>query len=128
MTDMAWKADEREAAKNMGVERIPVSGRQRDKHGADFEDGLVMVQNKRGYKHASVNLVREWLDGIRATAACHEKIGVVRWRKANQRHKDALVVMTWGDFIELHGLPANNAKTSMATKGEMGDEVRHQQR
>lgn len=46
MTDRAWKRFERECATDLGTERIPVSGRQRDKAGADFEDGLRRAEGK----------------------------------------------------------------------------------
>ena len=39
----SWKAVERRMARDVGVERIPVTG---ERHGADFEDGIACYQVK----------------------------------------------------------------------------------
>ena len=103
MTDKTWKAAERRMAKALGTERIPVTGRQRDKHGADFEDGLVMYQAKWGYQQPGYIL--GWLIGICNTAASHGKLGAVIWQKYGGRTKDSLVVMRFEDYVALHGSP-----------------------
>ena len=99
--DKTWKAAERKHAKALGLERIPVSGRQRDKHGADFEDGLVMYQMKHGYTQPGY--MKGWLLGICATAFRHNKLGAVIWQKKFGRMKDSLVVMRFEDWVQLHG-------------------------
>jgi len=103
MTDKRWKAVERELAKDLGVERIPVTGRQRDKHGADFEDGLVMYQAKHGYHMP--DYLRDWLQGICATSNLHGKVGVVVWHGKRQARGDAIVMLRWSDWCDLHGRP-----------------------
>ena len=101
MSDKRWKAVEREHAKDLGVERIPVGGRQRDLHGADYEDGLCLYQQKHGYKQPSY--LAGWLNGIRGTAQKHQKIGIVVWRGKRQKKGDAIVMLKWNDWVALHG-------------------------
>ena len=104
MTDTTWKAAERKHAKALGTERIPVSGRQRDKHGADFEDGLVIYQVKHGYHQPTYLL--EWLRGICTTAFLHNKLGAVIWQKKGGRIKDSLVIVRFEDWVQMHGQPS----------------------
>jgi hypothetical protein len=49
--------------------------------------------------------LRQWLEGIVATASARGKIGVVVWKEpgSGRPDSDALVVMRWGDFVDLHG-------------------------
>ena len=90
-------------AKALGVERIPVSGRQKDKHGADFQDGLVMYQAKQGYDQPGYIL--GWLRGICTTAEKHNKLGAVVWKKKGKGMEDAVVVIRFEDWVQLHGKP-----------------------
>ena len=103
MTDKRWKQLERDMAKDVGTERIPVSGRQRDLHGADFQDGLCQYQAKHGYKQPSY--LRGWLNGICGTAAQHQKTGVVVWHGERQKRGDSIVMLRWSDWCDLHGEP-----------------------
>ncbi len=101
MTDKRWKAVEREHAKDVGVERIPVTGRQRDEGGADFSDALCSYQVKHGQRQPSY--LSDWLRGIGNWAARKGKIGIVVWRGNRQLKRDAIVMMRWSDWVELHG-------------------------
>jgi len=101
MPDKRWKQIEREHARDIGVERIPVSGRQRDLHGCDFEDALCQFQVKHGYGQPTY--LSDWLNGICGTAEQHGKIGVVVWRNNRQKKGDAVVMLKWDDWVALHG-------------------------
>ncbi len=47
--------------------------------------------------------LRDWLDGIKATAARVGKTGVVIWQEPRRPDRDALVVLRLADWIDLHG-------------------------
>ncbi len=107
VSDKRWKAVEREHAKDLGVERIPVSGRQRDEGGADFADALCAYQCKHGQRQPSYLL--RWLNGIKGWTERHRKIAsqdlipVVVWRGTRQRKEDAIVMLKWSDWVALYG-------------------------
>ncbi len=101
MPDFTWKAAERRHAKALGLERIPVSGRQRDIGGADFEDGLVCFSMKHGYTQPGY--IKGWLIAICNHAASKDKLGAVIWQKKFGKMKDSLVVMRFSDWVQLHG-------------------------
>ena len=44
-----------------------------------------------------------WLDGIRGTARPKGKIGLLILKKPRQRDTEGLVVLAYGDFIDLVG-------------------------
>lgn len=100
MSDRAWKAYERRLARDMGRQRIPVTG---ERCGADFEDGMFVYQAKLGRKMPSY--LRAWLVGIRAAGAVRrpEKVGVVVWKPKHAEDADAVVMLAWGDWVALHG-------------------------
>jgi hypothetical protein len=96
-----WKAYELRVAKDLGGRRIPVTGI--DRHGADVTTGLFHVQVK--LRRALPAWLWDWLDGIRGDATSAGKVGVLILRKPRQEDVDALVVMSYGDFCDLHGTP-----------------------
>lgn len=46
-----------------------------------------------------------WLTGIRLQATPSGKIGILVLKKPRMRDIDGLVVMSYSDFIDLHGTP-----------------------
>jgi hypothetical protein len=93
-----WKRRERDVAKAIDGQRIPVTGI--DRHGADVQHPLFAVQVKHGRKRPKH--LREWLAGIRSTARA-EQVGIVVWADNNERLTDAVVIMSFSDFCDLHG-------------------------
>jgi len=86
-------------ARDVGTERIPVDGRS--KHSADFEDALACYQLKvRGMLPA---WLFEWLDGICGWAIMRNKIGVLVLNRPRRPRADALVIVRWRDWVDLHG-------------------------
>ena len=100
MTDKGWKAYERRLARDVGTQRIPVTGADADR---DFEDGIACYQAKCGYKQPGYLLT--WLAAISATAGRLGKVGVVVWKPKHARDTDALVFLRWRDWVDLHGRP-----------------------
>lgn len=86
-------------ARDLGVERIPVTGI--DRHGADFEDAIACYQLK--VRRAIPGWLWDWHAGICATGQRKDKAGVLVLRKPRQKDEDALVVLTWKAWRELHG-------------------------
>jgi len=94
-----WKAAERRVAADLGGRRIPVNGLDRD--GADVETSLFSVQVK--LRKALPAWLWGWLSGIRGDAQPKGKTGILILKKPLQRDSEGLVVMSYGDFIGLHG-------------------------
>ncbi len=96
MPNTTWKAFERRLARLLGTERIPVTG---ERAGADFETPLFAFQAK---KRVTVpGYLSDWLDGIRA--ARPDKVGVVIMQLPHRPDRDALVVLSLQDWLDLHG-------------------------
>lgn len=96
-----WKNFERRIAKRIGGHRRPVTGLDRG-DGDAFTD-MFEIQCK--VRNGQPSYLREWLHGIVTTAAARGRIGVVVWKEPGRGHDDddALVVMRWRDFVDLHG-------------------------
>jgi hypothetical protein len=101
VSDKTWKAFERRCARRMGVERIPVTGIDRD--GADFENAMFCVQAK--LRRGMPGYLRDWLDGICGVAKRSDRIGLVVWREPGRgkTDDDAVVLIKWRDWVALHG-------------------------
>lgn len=106
MTRNTWKATERALARDVRTERIPVTGRQRDKGGSDFSDGFASYQCKDGY--AQPAYLEKWMRDAEEYARPRDCVPVVVWHRRGQRRKDSLVVLRWSDWVDLHG-PATPA-------------------
>jgi hypothetical protein len=99
MGDTRWKAVERRFARDVGVQRIPVTGVDRD--GADFADGIAHYQAKS--RRTLPAWLWRWLGGIQETARHAGKIGVLVLHRPGQDRAEALVVLSWADWRALHG-------------------------
>lgn len=96
-----WKGAERRVAADLGGQRIPVTGIDRD--GADVVTPMFHVQVK--LRKALPAWLWEWLAGIRNDAKPQGKVGIVVLKKPRQRDSEGLVVMSYADFCDLHGTP-----------------------
>jgi hypothetical protein len=101
MPDTTWKAAERAFARDLGTTRIPVTG---ERDGADAETPVFVVQVKHRAGEFPLTVAR-WLERVVAKARSRvpEKVGIVVIQRPRHRRLDALVVMTWKDFLDLHG-------------------------
>ncbi len=101
MSDTRWKAFERRLAIALGTTRIPVTG---ERAGADFEDGMFVYQAKKRAGQFPEYLA-EWLRGIQAAGERRDptKVGVVILQRPRSRDGDALVVVSFKDWLLLHG-------------------------
>jgi len=121
VTERSWKAFERRCARDVGTERIPVTG---ERHGADAEDPMFCYQFKLGRSQPSY--LREWLAGIVAAGAARRpgKVGVVVWKPKGARDGDALVLLRWCDWVALHGAvgaPVSDRPSCPAGGRQRGD-------
>ena len=94
-----WKAAERRVAMDLGGSRIPVTGIDRD--GADVVTPLFHVQVK--LRKCLPVWLWAWLTGIRVQASMVGKVGILILKKPRQRDVDGIVVMSYSDFVDLHG-------------------------
>jgi hypothetical protein len=102
MKARSWKGAELRFARDVGVERKPCDG---SRAGADFEDGIACYQLK--VRKAIPGWLWGWLAGIQGTGQGKGKAGILVLKKPRQDDVDALVVMSWRDWVELHGNPKN---------------------
>ena len=113
MSDRAWKALERRLARQLGTHRIPVTG---ERAGADFADGMFAYQAKLGRRCPAY--LREWLAGIVAAGDRRGLVGVVVWKPKGTRDRDALVVVRFRDWCDLHvGRGGNPDDNGTAARG-----------
>ena len=68
MSEKRWKVVERKFARDVGVERIPVTG---ERDGADFEDAIACYQSKS--RKCIPSWLGSWLSGIVGTP--HDETG-----------------------------------------------------
>lgn len=94
-----WKAYERRVAEDLGGKRIPVTGIDRD--GADVVTPMFNVQVK--LRKALPAWLWGWLGGICATAQADGRVGILVLRKPRQDDDEALVVLRYSDWVDLHG-------------------------
>ena len=106
MSDRGWKAFERRLARDCGTERIAVTG---ERHGADAANELFAFQFK--LRRVLPAYLWEWLSGIRGNAARSGKVGVLVVKRPRQKDTDALVILSWGDWVQLHGRIETGEKT-----------------
>jgi len=99
--DRGWKKAERRLARDVGTERIPVTGQR---HGADFEDGIAAYQVK--VRRCLPGWLWTWYSGIKTTAAIKKKAGVLVLKRPRERDDDAIVILSWRDWRDLHGDPS----------------------
>lgn len=85
-------------ARDVGTERIPVTG---EREGSDFTDGIACYQLKS--RRSLPAWLWTWLSGIRHTGKRHDKVGVLVLHQPGQDRRDALVVLSWDDWTDLHG-------------------------
>lgn len=96
-----WKAFERRCAKRLGGQRRPVTGL--DRGDGDVFTAMFEIQNK--LRAGQPEYLTRWLAEICRTAAARGRIGVVVWKEPGRGKDDgdALVVMRFRDFVDLHG-------------------------
>lgn len=99
MSDRGWKQFERRLCRDVGVERQAVTG---ERDGADNQPHSVFCFQFKLRKVLPVYLW-DWLAGIRGTAQRSGKTGILVVKRPRQRDTEALVILSWGDFIDLTG-------------------------
>jgi len=104
-----WKARERKIAKDLGGERIPVSGIHRDE--ADVVTPLFCVQAK--LRRSLPSWLWRWMGGIVSTTPPHQ-VGILVLMTPGQDQADALVVLRYRDFLDLHGAITPDPGTRLA--------------
>ena len=97
MSDRGWKQFERRCAKDMGTTRIAVTG---ERAGADARTALFKFQFK--LRKMLPDWVFEWLDGI-CQAAGDGQVGVLVIKTPRMKDADAIVLLRWKDWVDLHG-------------------------
>ena len=112
MSDKGWKQAERRMAKDVGSRRKPCDG---SRDGADFEDGLCAYQLK--VRKVIPRWLWTWLAGIRFTARFQGKLGCLVLKHPGQKDADALVILTWADWVLLHGDAQREVTGGIRTTG-----------
>jgi hypothetical protein len=100
VNNRSWKAAETRFARDVGSERKPCDG---TRDGADFEDALACYQLK--VRKMLPSWLWGWLTGIKCHAKPKGRIGVLVLKKPRGEDADAIVMLSWQDWIDLHGAP-----------------------
>jgi hypothetical protein len=103
-----WKQAERMIAKDCGGQRIPVTG---ERHGSDVDHSLFAFQLK--VRRALPAWLFDWLGGIVANATKRGKIGVLILNRPRQPRRNALVILRWQDWCDLHGTLSADARAQL---------------
>lgn len=99
MSNQGWKKFERRISLDHGVERRPNTG---ERDGSDaMPHPLFAFQMK--LRKAIPKCIREWSDGIHATARRDGKIGVLIVKEPGLHDENALVIVRYRDWVDLHG-------------------------
>jgi len=98
MADKAWKQFERRCCRDFGEQRIPVNG---EWHGPDGVTAMFAFQFK--LRRALPTWLFEWLNGIVAAAQRRGLVGVLVLKTPGMEDRDALVLLRWCDWVDLHG-------------------------
>lgn len=96
MTDKTWKATERQVAKLLGGVRVPITGRTRGST-PDIDHEWLSLEVKHRKK------LPEWIhDAMRQAQASMKpnQLPTVVLHENRTNHKDDLVVIRLGDFID----------------------------
>jgi hypothetical protein len=96
VADKSWKAFERRMCRDVGTERIPVTG---ERHGADGTTDRFCFQFK--LRRSLPQWLFTWLTGIVESAEQTKRIGVLVLKRPRERDDDALVVMRWLDWVQI---------------------------
>ena len=99
MSDFGWKKFERRIARDHGVERRPNTG---ERDGSDCMDHPIFVLQMK-LRKAIPKCIREWSDGIHATAQRDNKVGVLIVKEPGKHDDNALVIVRYADWVDLHG-------------------------
>lgn len=94
-----WKKFELRVCRDMGVERRPNTG---ERDGADnMPHPLFCFQFK--LRKMLPKWCWKWLAGIVQVAQRDNKIGVLVVKVPRMRDEEALVILRWADWVDLHG-------------------------
>jgi hypothetical protein len=98
-----WKNFERRCAGRLGGRRRPVTGLDR----GDGDVFTPMFEVSCKLREGQPDYLVTWLAEVCRTAKARDRIGVVVWKTPGRGKDDAdaLVVMRFGDFVDLHGDP-----------------------
>lgn len=99
MGERGWKKFERRISRDHGCERQPVTGER--EAGDSKEHPLFAFQMK--LRKAIPKSIREWSDGICRTAKRDGKIGVLIVKEPGLHDENALVILKYRDWVDLHG-------------------------
>ena len=99
MSDKGWKQFERRVSRDHGVERQPVTG---ERDGSDaMPHALFCFQMK--LRKSIPKCIREWSDSIHRSAQRAGKIGILIVKEPGLHDENALVVVRYRDWVDLHG-------------------------
>ena len=103
MSDRGWKQFERRISRDHGVERQAVTG---ERDGSDSQPHPLFVFQMK-LRKAIPKSIRAWSDSISRTAARQGKVGVLIVKEPGLHDANALVVLRYQDWIDLHGTTAS---------------------
>jgi hypothetical protein len=112
VSDKGWKQFERRVARDHGVERQPVTG---ERDGSDCKEHPVFVFQVK-LRKAVPKTIRDWSDSIHRAAQRQQKTGVLIVKEPGKHDDNALVIVRYRDWVELHGTPKEPEEGTEALK------------
>jgi|SRR6187399_3634290 len=122
MGNPGWKQFERRVARDHGVERQPVTG-ERDASDCQVHP-MFCFQVK--LRQAIPKGIRAWSDSIHRAAGKVGKMGVLIVKEPGKRDDNALVILRYQDWVDLHGSPRTpTLDAALAVDDTLGEEDTH---
>ena len=113
-------------ARDVGSERIPADG---TREGTDFTDSIACYQLK--VRRSIPKWLWSWLTGIQRFGESHRnRVGVLVLKHPGMRDTDAVVILSWKDWVDLHGSPkgtGNGSKEALVGAKERSEESDREQ-
>lgn len=118
--DKGWKQFERRVSRDHGVERQPVTG---ERDGSDaMPHPLFCFQMK--LRKAIPKCIREWSDSIHRSASKTGKCGVLIVKEPGKHDDNALVIVRYRDWVDLHGSPPAADAVARGSANQAGPPTR----
>lgn len=121
MPEKRWKVFERRVSRDHGVERQPITG---ERDGSDaMPHPLFCFQMK--LRKAIPKCIREWSDSIHRSAQKSGKCGVLIVKEPGKHDDNALVIVRYRDWVDLHGSVGVDGDTRSQLVGVRGNPLKH---
>lgn len=93
-----WKSVERAIAREVGGERVPITGRVRDQGKPDIDHDRFSIEVK--HRKALPSWIKDAVDQSEKSNKDGSKVPIVVLHEKNQKYKDSFVLIRLSDLLE----------------------------